>query len=73
MAKRKKRMKLRNGFGSIKYRGEGRRNPYAAFPPVTEYKFNSTVTPEALGYLETWEDAYELLTTYDIEKKSRLK
>lgn len=73
MAKRKKRMKLPNGFGSIKYLGEGRRNPYAAFPPVTEYKFKSAVTPKALGYRETWEDAYELLTAYNMEKKGQIK
>ena len=73
MAKRKKRMKLPNGFGSIKYLGEGRRNPYAVFPPVTEYNFKSPVTPKALGYCETWEDAYELLTAYNMEKKGQIK
>lgn len=73
MAKRKKRMKLPNRFGSIKYLGEGRRNPYAAYPPVTEYSFNSPVTPKALGYRETWEDAYELLTAYNMEKKGQIK
>lgn len=73
MAKRKRRMKLPNGFGSIKYLGEGRRNPYAAFPPVTEYRLKSAVTPKALGYRETWEDAYELLTAYNMEKKGQIK
>lgn len=73
MAKRKKRMKLPNGFGSIKYLGEGRRNPYAVYPPVTEYKFKTPVTPKALGYCETWEDAYELLTAYNMEKKGQIK
>lgn len=73
MARRKKRMKLPNGFGSIKYLGEGRRNPYAAYPPVSECKFKSQVTPKALGYRETWEDAYELLTAYNMEKKGQIK
>ena len=73
MAKRKKRMKLPNGFGTIKYLGNGRRNPYAAFPPITEYRFSSPVTPRALGYRETWEEAYELLTAYNMEKKGQIR
>ncbi len=36
MAKRKKRMKLPNNFGSIKYLGKGRRRPYGVYPPVEE-------------------------------------
>lgn len=73
MAKRRKRMKLPNGFGTIKYLGEGRRNPYAVYPPVTEYTATSPVTPKALGYRETWEDAYELLTAYNMEKKGQIR
>lgn len=70
---RKKRMKLPNGFGTIKYLGAGRRNPYAVYPPVTEYRPKGPVTPPALGYRETWEDAYELLTAYNMEKKGQIK
>lgn len=73
MARRKKRMKLPNGFGSIKYLGEGRRRPYAVYPPVTEWTEKSPVTPKALGYKETWEEAYELLTAYNMEKEGKIK
>lgn len=73
MAKRKKHMKLPNGFGSIKYLGAGRRNPYAVYPSVQEWTPTSPVTPKALGYCETWEDAYELLTTFNLEKQGKIK
>lgn len=67
--KGKKRMKLPNNYGSIKYLGAGRRNPYAVYPPVTEWTSKGPITPKALGYRKTWEDAYELLTIYNLEKK----
>lgn len=75
MANRKRRMKLPNGFGSIKYLGSGRRNPYAAYPPATEWAENGKyqITPKALAYAETWEDAYELLTAYNMEKQGKVK
>lgn len=46
MARRKKRMKLPNGFGSIKYLGAGRRNPYAVYPPVQEWTRTGPVSPK---------------------------
>ena len=77
MAKRKKRMKLPNGFGSIRYLGSGRRNPYAVYPPATAWSANGKyqIMPKALAYTETWEDAYELLRAYNMERqgKSKLK
>ena len=73
MARRKKRMKLPNGYGTIKFLGEGRRRPYAVYPPVTEWTKNGPVTPKALGYKETWDEAYELLTTYNLEKQGKIK
>lgn len=75
MAKRKRRMKLPNGFGSIKYLGSGRRNPYAVYPPAVEWAENGKyqITPKALLYAETWEDAYEALTAYNMEKKGKIK
>ena len=36
MPKRKKHPRLPNAFGSIRYIGKGRTNPYAVHPPVTE-------------------------------------
>lgn len=71
--KRKRRMKLPNGFGSIKYLGVGRRNPYAVYPPVTEWSPKGPVTPPALDYVETWEAGYELLTAYNLEKQGKIK
>lgn len=73
MARRKKHMKLPNNFGSIKYLGKGRRNPYAVYPPVEKWTDKGPVTPKALGYKETWEEGYELLTTYNLEKQGKIK
>ena len=73
MAKRKKRMKLPNNFGSIKYLGKGRRRPYGIYPHVTEYNFRSPISPKALAYVETWEEGYEILTAYNMEKAGKIK
>lgn len=73
MAKRKKRMKLPNNFGSIKYLGSGRRNPYGVYPPVTEYDIHGPISPKALAYTETWEEGYEILTAYNMEKAGKIK
>lgn len=70
---RKKRLKLPNGYGSIKYLGKNRRNPYAVYPAVTEWSERGPVTPKALGYTETWEDGYALLTAYNLEKAGKIK
>ena len=70
---RKKRLKMPNGFGSIKYLGKNRRNPYGVYPPVTEFTKNGPVTPKALGYKATWEEAYELLTVYNMEKQGKIR
>ena len=70
---RKKRLKLPNGYGSIKFMGKNRRNPYAVYPPVTEWTEKGPVTPKALGYKPTWEEAYELLTVYNMEKQGKIK
>lgn len=73
MPKRKKRMKLPNNFGSIKYLGKGRRRPYGVYPPVTEWTFTGPVSPKALAYTETWEEGYEILTAYNMEKDGKIK
>ena len=33
MTKRKNTPRLPNGFGSIRYLGKGRKNPYGVYPP----------------------------------------
>lgn len=73
---RKKHKKLPNGFGSIKKFSGNRRNPYAAYPPTTEYNLNGTpVSVPAIGYYEDWYSAFDALreynhNPYDIASKS---
>lgn len=65
MAKRKKHMKLPNGFGSVRYLGKGRRRPYGAYPPVTEYTDDGrAIQPKAIGYAEDWYGAYDMLVAW---------
>lgn len=65
MAKRKKYPRLPNGYGSIKYLGKNRTNPYAVYPPVTEYRENgSAITPAALCYVSDWMKGFGILTLY---------
>lgn len=60
-----RRMKLPNGYGSIRYLGSKRRNPYGAYLPVTDYSDNGTaVLPKPLGFFETYNEAYECLAMY---------
>lgn len=65
MPKRKKHPKLPNGYGSIKYLGKNRRNPYAVHPPVTEYTDEGVpITPKALCYVDDWMKGFIILTSY---------
>lgn len=65
MARRKKYPKLPNGFGSIKYLGSNRRNPFAVHPPTTEFRPNgSPVTPKALDYVDDWYYGFSILMAY---------
>ena len=65
MAKRKKYPKLPNGYGSIKYLGKGRRNPYAVHPPTTEFTLDGIPkTPKALCYVDDWMKGFTVLTAY---------
>lgn len=57
--------KLPNGFGSIKKLSGKRTNPYAVYPPVTEFRLNgSPVTPKALAYVSSWIAGFGVLTAY---------
>lgn len=73
MARRKKHPKLPNGFGSIKYLGKGRYKPYGVYPPVTEYTENGSITPQAIAYVETWDEGYEILATRKLENEGKIK
>ncbi len=65
MAKRKKYPKLPNGYGSIKYLGKGRHNPYAVHPPTTEFTLDGAPkTPKALCYVDDWMKGFAVLTAY---------
>lgn len=65
MARRKKYPKLPNGYGSIKYLGKGRRNPYAVHPPTTEFTLDGVPkTPKALCYVDNWMKGFAVLTAY---------
>lgn len=57
--------RLPNGFGSIRRLSGNRRNPYAAYPPVTEWTATAPVTPKAIGYFPTYNDAYQALSEYN--------
>lgn len=65
MAKRKKRPRLPNGYGSIKYLGKNRRNPYGVYPPVTSFTVDGVpITPAALCYVDDWIKGFAVLTAY---------
>ena len=64
MAK-KKHPRLPNGFGSIRYLGKGRSNPYAVHPPSTEFYSNGCpITPKALCYVDDWYVGFAVLNAY---------
>ena len=50
MPKRKKHPRLPNGYGSIRYLGKSRKNPYAVHPPA-DIDGNR---PPALCYVDDW-------------------
>ena len=66
MAKRKKYPRLPNGFGSIRYLGKGRRNPYAVHPPtcLDEKTGDITERPPALCYVDDYRVGLAVLTAY---------
>lgn len=57
--------KLPNGFGSIKKLTGNRRRPFAAYPPCTAFsEIGSPILSKAIGFFETYNDAYKALTEY---------
>lgn len=62
----KRHRKLPNGFGSIKKLSGKRSNPYAAYPPVTEFNSNgSPVSVPAIGYFKDYYSAFDALAEYN--------
>lgn len=67
MAKKKKHPKLPNGFGSIKKLSGNRVNPYAVYPPTTEYDDETGVMKQptkALCYVSDWYIGFYALMDY---------
>ncbi len=65
MPRTPKHPKLPNGFGSIKKLSGNRTNPYAVYPPVTEFSPNgSPVTPKAICYAPDWYAAFYALLSW---------
>lgn len=66
MPKRKKRVKLPNGYGQISYLGKGRRNPYAVYPPAKDYYEHTGQMkhPKALCYVNDYMIAFAILSAY---------
>lgn len=61
----KKFKKLPNGFGCIRVLSGKRRRPYAAYPPAKEFTLKgSAVKRKAIGYYETYHDAFAALSAY---------
>ena len=65
MKKRKKHPRLPNAFGSIRYLGAGRRNPYAVHPPAKlADDLGDYVRPAALCYVNDWYVGFAVLNAY---------
>lgn len=65
MAKRKKYPKLPNGYGSIRFLGSNRSNPFGVYPPTQEFdEDGKAVTRPALAYVDDWYYGFSILTAY---------
>ena len=65
MPKRKKHPRLPNSFGSIRFLGKNRKNPYAVHPPCTEIsEVGDYVRPKALCYVRDWYVGFSVLMAY---------
>lgn len=65
MRKRHKHPVLPNGYGSIRYLGKNRKNPYAVHPPATEtYENGHYKRPAALCYVDDWYVGFAVLNAY---------
>lgn len=66
MAKRKRHQRLPSGWGSIRYLGKGRRNPYAVHPPCREQdqETGRYIRPPVLCYVDDWYVGFAVLNAY---------
>ena len=65
MPKRTKYPRLRNGFGSIRYLGKKRTNPYAVLAPTANLDEKGRPKyDKPLAYAPTWQSAFSVLLMY---------
>ena len=65
MPKRKKNLRVPNGWGSVRYLGKNRRLPYAVHPPATERDEKGFyIRPKALCYVPDWYTGFAVLSAY---------
>jgi integrase len=65
MPKRKKYPHLPSSFGSIRYLGKNRTNPYAVHPPCTERdNLGFYIRPKALCYVPDWYTGFAVLSAW---------
>lgn len=65
MPKRKKYPRLPSSYGSIRYLGKGRTNPYAVHPPCTERdNLGFYIRPKALCYVDSWYTGFAVLSAW---------
>ena len=67
--KRKKYPRLKNGFGSIRYLGKGRSNPYAVLAPTKKVDHKGRPKYEKpLTYVPDWNTGFNVLLMYHAKK-----
>lgn len=65
MPRRKKHPRLPNGFGSIKYLGKGRTNPYGVYPPADHIdEHGNYMHPPAICYVDDWYVGFAVLNSW---------
>ena len=65
MPKRKKYPRLPSSYGSIRYLGKGRTNPYAVHPPCTERDdLGFYIRPKAICYVPDWYTGFAVLSAW---------
>lgn len=63
--KKKKYPRLPNNFGSIRYLGGNRTNPYAVHPPAEECdEHGNYIRPKAICYVDDWYVGFAVLNAY---------
>lgn len=64
MAKKKKHIRIPNGYGSIRYIGANRTLPYAVHPPAHECENGIYKRPKAICYVPDWYTGFAVLSAY---------